>query len=176
MCKQVIHRTTVATSSTHLSSNDACHCKALWFSVGNELIIHYTSTITCTRQQQQHTKDAKYTCTLPSTKRHCMLSWKEKMPFEKQIHKLLYIISQRQTKIKHIKKATHRRNLWAAGQVCGKSATSSVLNQIWISPVWAFSSLLQSSCLISCVRRRLWAPRCTCIPSTFRRSLVASSY
>lgn len=119
MCKQVIHRTTVATSSTHLSSNDACHCKALWFSVGNELIIHYTSTITCTRQQQQHTKDAKYTCTLPSTKRHCMLSWKEKMPFEKQIHKLLYIISQRQTKIKHIKKGktqekpmSSRSSLW----------------------------------------------------------------
>lgn len=67
MYKQVIHRTTVATSSTRLSSNNACHCKALWLSAGNELTIHYTWTITCTRQQQQHTIDAKFTFTLPST-------------------------------------------------------------------------------------------------------------
>lgn len=38
-----------------------------------------------------------------------MLSWKEKMPFEKQIHRLLYVVRQR----KHVKDK-HRRKLWAA--------------------------------------------------------------
>lgn len=53
------------TNSTRLSSNNACHCKTLWISAGNDLIIHYTLNIT--RQQQQHTTDIKYTFTLPST-------------------------------------------------------------------------------------------------------------
>lgn len=40
------------------------------------------------------------------------------MPFEKQIHRLLYVISQKQTnkKTNTWKKTQHRRNLWAACQ------------------------------------------------------------
>lgn len=163
MCIQVIHRTTVATNSTHLSSNNACHCKTLWISAGNDLIIHYTFNITQTRQQQQHTTNTKYTFTLPSTKPlHVIVKGKDTI-WETNIQR------GESNRRKHFRANVR---LLIRFQFRQKLQWTKTPN----SPVSPFSYPLPSSCLTSCVFRKLLGPHCTCTLSTFHKSLATSFY